>query len=367
MSAQGDGRNSFFTPERFAREQGERMVSARGRLLIAGCRSGTYLSEAVASRYDALLSDSESSDHVLHVADVDYQFADTETCVRIEQHVGGYDVYLFQAIYDPCSERTVDQNYLTFLIAARTLREHGARHVTGVLPYLAYGRQDKPTKFRREPTTAKLMADLSLQAGIDRLIAWDPHTGQLRGFYAPAPTNMLESLMLFLDEFEELHGRDDAIVVSPDVGGSKFVSHYARAADLRFAVASKLRPEPGKAEITDIVGDFGSKTKAIILDDMIASGGTMYGVIRRLIEERGIEEVYIGVSHNLCAPKALARLRELHAEYCLKRLVVTDSIPQTPPFRELPFMKVHSLADALARTINRIHYNRSVSEVFYRP
>lgn len=369
MTAQkADGkRRAFFSAERFAQEQAQRMESTRGRLLIAGCRSSAYLSTTVVARYKELLSEAGSREEVLHMENIDSRFANSETCVRLDSHVSGYDVFLFQALVDPSSARTVDENYMAFLIAARTFREHGASHVTGILPYLAYGRQDKPTKFTREPTTAKLMGDLSIGAGIDRLIAWDPHCGQIRGFYAGMPVNMLESLTLFINEFSRFRGRDDVIAVAPDVGASKFVTHFGRALQLDCAIASKYRPRPDEAIISQIIGDFGGKKVALILDDEISTAGTLDALIRKLAAEKGIEEVHLGASHNHCLPLAHERLVTLHAECNLTEVVVTNSIPQTEEFQSLPFVSIRCLSDALARTINRIHYNRSVSEVFYRP
>ena len=360
-------REAFFTPERFAREQARRMASPRGRLLIAGCRSGSFLSRRVADRYDALLSESGSEERVLHLEDLDTRFANTETCVRLAQHVSCYDVFLFQALTDPTVEQTVDDNYVAFFIAARTFREHGANHVTGVLPYLAYSRQDKPTKFTREPATAKLMADLAVTAGIDRLIAWDPHCAQIRGFYGNMPMNMLESLTLFIEEFERFRGRPDVIAVAPDVGASKSITHFGRALDLECAIASKYRPRPDEATISQIIGDFTGKKVAIVLDDEISTAGTLYALSRKLVEETGIRELYLGASHCHCLPVARERLESLRADFNLQSVVVTNSIPQTEEFVALPFFSVRCLSETLARTINRIHYDRSVSEVFYRP
>jgi hypothetical protein len=157
---------AFLTPERFAREQTQMIESARGRLLIASCRSESSLAVDVVQRYKELLAEARSNAHVLTLEDVDHRFSDGETCARLDIDVSGYDIFLLQALYDPTSDSSVDQNYMALLIAARAFREWGANHVTAVLPYLAYARQDKPTKFEREPTTAKLMADLSLEAGI---------------------------------------------------------------------------------------------------------------------------------------------------------------------------------------------------------
>jgi len=358
---------AFFTPEMFAQEQLRVMVPPRGPLLIAGCCSGSYLSNRVVERYGELLREAGSETDILHTENIDRRFSDSETTTRLDLHVSGCDVFLFQALFDPTSDRSIDQNYVAFFVAARTFKEHGASTVTGVLPYLAYARQDKPTKFTREPITARLMADLSIAAGVDRLIVWDPHCDQIRGFYGGRPVSTLESLSLFIEEFKRFRDCDDVIAVAPDAGASKFVTHFGRALNIKCAIASKFRPQPEQAVITEIIGDLEGKKTAIILDDMISTGGTMYGLIKKLVEEKGVEEVYLGVSHNLCLPQARERLIDLHENCGLKEVIVTNSIPQTKQFEDLPFVTVRCLSDTLARTINRIHYNRSVSEVFYRP
>ena len=363
-SSQG---GDFLTPLSFVDDQKPLDGSLRGKLVIAGCCSGTYLSERVAERYSQLLAEAGHDPEVRHLGDIDRRFSNTETCVRLEEHVGGADVFLFQAPFDPVSNRPVDQNYMAFLIAARTFREHGARYVTGVLPYLAYSRQDKPTKFTREPTTARLMADLSIASGISRLITWDPHAGQIRGFYDSIPANMLDSLSLFINEFSEFKGRNDAIVVAPDAGASKFVTHVARGLGIKSAIAAKYRPKPEQVVISEIIGDFTGKRVAIIVDDMISGGGTIDALVRKLVEEHGIEEIHLGVSHSLLVGNALETLKHLHDEYNLVRVVITNSIPQTPEVENLPFLKVRCLSETFARVINRIHHDRSVSDVFYRP
>jgi ribose-phosphate pyrophosphokinase len=178
-----DEQMDHLTPKEHAQRKAEWIESPRGRLLIASCRSGSYLARKVTERVKLGRENAGEEGDILHLEDIDFQFSDGETCVRLDADVNGRDVILFQALHDPTSARGVDENYVAFLIAVRTLCEWGANHVTGVLPYLAYARQDKPTKFRREPTTADLMADLSIEAGLDRLVTWDPHTDQIRGFY----------------------------------------------------------------------------------------------------------------------------------------------------------------------------------------
>jgi ribose-phosphate pyrophosphokinase len=360
-------RDGWITPEHFAAKQTRSMVPSRGRLLVASCRSGSYLAKRVVDRYQRLLHEQGSRSDVDYLEQVDWQFSDGETCARLERHVGGCDVFLFQALYDPTSERSVDQNYMAFLISARAFREHGANHVTAVLPYLAYGRQDKPTRFMREPTTAKLMADLSIAAGVDWLVTWHPHSGQARGFYGDIPLDILDGLALFMEEYQRYRGREDVVAVAPDAGASKLVTYFGRALDLKSAIASKYRPKPGVVEIAEVIGDLESKQAAIILDDMVSSGETVRAIVKKLVEEEEIDRVHLGVSHNLCTESALRCFEELHADYGLAKVVVTDSIPQTNAFQALPFVSVRSLAEPLARVINRIHYNRSVSELFRDP
>lgn len=211
------------------------------------------------------------------------------------------------------------------------------------------------------------MADMSIEAGIDRLVVWNPHCDQIRGFYGSMPVNVLGSLPLYIDEYRRFQGREDAIAVAPDAGASKFAAHFGRALNLKCAVASKYRPRPEEAVISEIIGDFTGKKIAIILDDMISSGGTIYALIKKLVEEKGIEEIYLGISHNLCVGNAHDRLIDLYKNYHLKEMTVTNSIPQTAAFQSLPFVSIQCLSDILSRTINRIHYNQSVNEMLYQP
>jgi ribose-phosphate pyrophosphokinase len=357
----------FLTPRRYAEEQEQRIESPRGRLLVASCRSGSALAQEVVERYADLLSERGSRAAISHLSNIDFQFSDGETCVRLEADVNGHDVFLFQALYDPVSGRNVDQNYLAFLIAARAFCEWGANRVTGMVPYLAYARQDKPTRFEREPTTAELMADLSVEAGLDRLVVWDPHTGRIHGFYGSVPVDGLSPLTLFTEAFGRFECRDDVIAVAPDAGISKFILRFARVLNISSAIASKYRPRPEEAEVSEIMGDFAGKRIAIVLDDMVNTGGTVEATVRKLVEEKGIKEVHLAVSHNLCTQRALQRLTSLHTECNLCEVIVTNSVPQTEAFRRMPFLTVRSLADPFARVINRIHYNRSVGGVFLKP
>lgn len=356
---------TFITPEQFTAEQARGMESCRGKLIIASCSSADAIAGKVVERYNEFLKLNESAERIAYLPRIDGRFSDSETAVRLNTHISGHDVFLFQSLYNPVNKFPIDQNYMAFLIAARSFREHGARHITAVLPYLAYARQDKPTRFTREPTTAKLMADLSIEAGVDRMISWNPHSTQIHGFYGNIPLNLLDPLTLFLEEFKRFKGHDDAVAVAPDAGASKLATHFGRSLKINTAIASKYRPNPEEVVTTEIIGNLRDKNKAIILDDIISSAGTIYAVVQKLVKEKGIEEIYLGISHNLGVGEAYDRLNKLHEKGYLKELVVTNSIPQTKKFRSLSFLKIRDLAEIFARTINRVHYNRSVSELFY--
>ena len=136
-------------------------------------------------------------------------------------------------------DHNVDENYLALLIGVRALREWGANRITGVLPYLAYARQDKTTPGKKEPITVELMADLSIEAGMDRLITWAPHDNRIHGFYGKTPVDVLNAAHLFADEFAEFRGRHDTIGVAPDAGAAAFMIPFCRNMGIRCAVTSK--------------------------------------------------------------------------------------------------------------------------------
>ncbi len=350
---------NFFTCESSGKNS--KSASPRGGLLIAACRAGSYLANQVAKRCRDLMAEACREGAACYLEDIDFQFSDSETCVRLEMDASGKDVFVCQALYTPGPGRGVDQNLMSFLIAARAFREWGARHITAVVPYLAYARQDNPTRLKREPTTAKLVADLMLEAGIDRLITVHPHS-KVHGFFGKIPVLSLESLPIFAGEFSRFSGRNDVIAVAPDPGASKFVAEFSRILGISSATASKYRPRREEAVVHEIMGEFEGKRTAIVLDDMISTGGTVYALARKLVEERKVGEIYLGVTHNLCLKTALEKLSEMHLRYNLRELVTTDSIPQPDEFRSLPFTRVRSLSGYIGDIIHRVHCDISVME-----
>jgi ribose-phosphate pyrophosphokinase len=364
MSEGNNDGTRFITPDSRAEDPAHRTRTERGVLTIVSCTAGNALAAKVVDRYRKLSRDARCDVEVPFLRGVDSAFSDTEIVADLERHVGGHDVYLVQHLRNPLGTASVNDNYMAFFVAARALREHGARYVTAVLPYLAYSRQDKPTRARREPTTARLMADLCVSAGVDGIVSWHPHSRQVQGFYGATPIVLLEPYDHFVDHLRPFGRRDDAIVVAPDAGAAKMATHVARALQIDSAITSKVRSQAEKVESVEVIGDFRRKRTAIIVDDILSSGGTVQAVVNKLEEISEIRDIHVVVSHNLCLPGAAGMIGKLNAGSGLNDLTVTNSIPQTEEFNRLPFFRVHCLSDILARTINRIHHGRSVSSLF---
>ena len=343
------------------------LPSPNSPLMIASCRSGTNLAKKVVDLIIKQNIQKINGEETIFLKDVDFQFSDGETCVRLEKDVNGRDVFLFQALKDPTSNRNVDENYLAFLIAVRALREWGAKRITGVLPYLAYTRQDKPTTGKREPVTAELMANLSIEAGIDRLIVWAPHDRRVQGYYGKVSVNAISPLPFFLDQFQKLKNQNDCIGIAPDAGAADLMIAFCRNLGIRCAITSKHRPKPEQADVTEVIGDFVGMKRAVILDDMINTGGTVKAAITKVINETDIEEVWLGVSHFLGSSKAIDTLQNLHSNYGLKGVYVTDSVPVGPDFAKLDFTRVFSIDKPLFEIIKNIHLNKHLNKVLDEP
>jgi ribose-phosphate pyrophosphokinase len=319
-----------------------------GSPIIASCHASVSLAEKV-TRLMLL-----NQEKIIHLSAIDFSFSDSETCVRLPSDVSNSPVYLFQSLYDPNSHDSIDKNYFAFLLAIRALKEWGASSVTGVIPYLAYARQDHTTLGEMEPISARLLADMSSAAGLDRLITFKPHSEATEIFYRDnqITIDQIDCVNFFASVFSPFSGKSNTILIAPDTGSAQFVSSIGQSLDLRTALVRKFRPRAEECIIQEIIGDFSGITDAIILDDMVSSAGTVYNLIKQLKTEHQIDSIYLGVAHNLCFDMALERLIEMNSRFGLKKMVTTNSIPQTPNFASLPFMEVIDISDLLARQIS---------------
>jgi len=275
-------------------------------------------------------------------------FADGEIFVRIDRNARGRDVYILQPTSAP-AENTVE---LLLLIDAA--RRASAARVTAVVPYFGYGRQDRKDQ-PRVAIGAKLMANMLVAAGADRVVSIDFHQHQIQGFF-DIPVDHLYAAPVFTRYIRE-KGLEDLVVVAPDVGSAKMARGYGKRLGATFAIIDKRRPAPNVAQVLSVVGDVNGKN-CILTDDMVDTGGTLANAVIAL-KERGAKSVYAVATHALLSGNAVERLSSVP----LEEFVVTNTI-HIPEARRFDKLKVLSVAGLLANAIQFIHSNESVSQLF---
>jgi len=270
--------------------------------------------------------------------------------VRIEESVRGDDVFIVQPTCPPASETLME-----LLVIIDAVRRASAARITAVIPYFGYARQDRKIK-PREPISAKLVANLLTTAGTDRILTLDLHAGQLWGFF-DIPLDNLPGRMILGDYFRGL-ALENIVVVSPDIGGVKRAREFAEYMRAPLAIIDKRRDRPNQvAEVVHVIGKVYRRT-AILVDDIIDTGGTLV-MGAEALTRRGVREVYACCTHALLSPPAAARIQRSP----IRQLVVTDSIP-VPPEKRTATTTVLSVAGLLGEAIRRIHADQSVSELF---
>lgn len=278
------------------------------------------------------------------------RFADGEIFVRIDENVRGRDVFVIQSTNPPA------ENLLELLLLIDAAKRASAARVTAVVPYYGYSRQDRKDQ-PRVSIAAKLVANLIVAAGADRLITIDFHQHQLQGFF-DIPVDHLYAAPVFMQHYRS-RDLDNLVVVATDVGAAKMARGYAKRLGSGFAIIDKRRPSPNVAEVVNVVGDVDGK-RCIIPDDMVDTAGTMANAVRAL-RERGAKEIFCIATHALLSGPAVERL----AAADVAEVTVTDTIAIPEEKRRgLPSLVTVSVANLLARAIESTHYNRSVSKLF---
>ncbi|MCP4152072.1 MAG: ribose-phosphate pyrophosphokinase [bacterium] len=369
MRKRKDYSKKLITPEMYQDVEHNQMMGPNGWLLFVACNSAIELAGNVKKAYDEFLANHGSDGEVplLGTPEIPITtvFPDTESCPRFNISVSGSDAYVFQNVHENLSGNTVNENLMQLFQTVWALKEHGANRICVITPYGAYTRQDKPSFMKREPTTAKMIADFLKTCGTRTHIVYHPHTYALYGCYGSSVRySPLSGLNFFLQIFEKFKGADNAIVVSVDAGGAKFTVNYADKMNLPYAIANKFRSSGEKAEVLGVIGDFEGKKIAIITDDETITGTSILNTVTKLHTDYGIEEIYVGISHLKLKEKYFAKLLEAHEKYGLKELHVTDSIPQVEELLQYSFIKRHSLDRKIASTINHLHYNQSITDIF---
>jgi ribose-phosphate pyrophosphokinase len=278
------------------------------------------------------------------------RFADGEIFVRIDENVRGRDVFVIQSTNPPA------ENILELLLLIDAAKRASAARVTAVVPYYGYARQDRKDQ-PRVSIAGKLMANLIVAAGADRLITIDFHQHQLQGFF-DIPVDHLYAAPVFMNHYADM-SHEDLVVVATDVGAAKMARGYAKRLGAGLAIMDKRRPGPNEAEVLNVVGDVDGM-RCIISDDMVDTAGTMANAAEAL-RERGASEVYAIATHALLSGPAVERLNGAG----FVELAVTDTIAiSEEKSSSLRNLETVSVASLLARAIESTHYNRSVSKLF---
>uniref|UniRef100_A0A7V4TI27 Ribose-phosphate pyrophosphokinase n=2 Tax=Candidatus Caldatribacterium saccharofermentans TaxID=1454753 RepID=A0A7V4TI27_9BACT len=281
------------------------------------------------------------------------RFPNGEIRVRIEESVRGCDVFVIQPTSPPANDHLME-----LLIMIDALHRASAERITAVIPFYGYCKQDRKTK-GREPISAKLVANLLVTAGADRILTMDLHAGQIQGFF-DIPVDNLAAQSLLARYFASKN-LENVVVVSPDVGGTARARNFANRLGVDLAVIDKHRPSYSEVMVMNVIGDVKGRT-AIIVDDLIDTAGTLVEGAEALLE-RGAREVYACATHPLFSEPALDRIRES----AIKEVVVTNTIhldKEELARRVGDKVKVLSVAPIFAEAIKRIHGERSVSELF---
>ena len=276
------------------------------------------------------------------------RFPDGEISLKVMENVRGQDVFVIQSICSPPNE-----NLMELLILMDAMRRASAARITAVLPFYGYARQDRKDQ-PRVPITAKLVANLLVAAGANRILTMDLHAQQIQGFF-DIPVDHLYASPAFVKYLRDLQVKDP-VVVSPDTGGLKMAHAYSNMLGAGLALVAKERKGPTEVKAFTLVGDVKGCT-AILVDDLTTTAGTLC-MAASFLMEHGAIDVYAAVTHAALAPVGIERLRNC----AIKELVVTDSIP----LRNVDGCRIRvlSVAEVLGEAILRIHDNQSVSSLF---
>ena len=308
-------------------------------LKIFACNSAEDFASEVCSHIGLQLGKKEA-----------FKFKNDNTFVKILETVRDDDVFVFQTTLPP-----VDERIMELLITVDALKRASAKRITVVLPYYPYSRSDKKDQ-PRIPITAKLVADILVASGVDRVLTCDLHNPAIQGFLS-VPSDQLKAKDLLLKYFEKLP-KDNMVVVATDAGSSKKAYKYAQELNTTMALLDKRRDgNDDKAIASHFIGDVKDKI-CVIFDDEIDTAGSMMEAVKAL-KENGAKEIYAACTHGVLSGPAIDRI----AKSDLKELIITNTIPLLNEKR-IDKIKVLSIAPLFAQAVMRIHLGQGVGELF---
>ena len=284
------------------------------------------------------------------------RFNDQEIFVEVFENVRGEDMFIVQSTSNPAND-----NLMELLIMADALRRSSAKRITAVIPYFGYARQDRRTK-ARTPISAKLVANMIVEAGIERVLTMDLHAAQIQGFFDIPVDNLYASPVFALDIQTQFKGDlDDVMIVSPDVGGVARARELAKRIGAPLSIVDKRREKAGEVSEMTVIGEVTDKI-CIIIDDMCDTAGTMCKAADILLDN-GAREVHAYTTHGVMSGPALERIKNSK----LKSMVITDTIAATEGVKATPNIRIIPTAPVFAQAILNIWNGTSVSSLFDTP
>ena len=304
--------------------------------IFAG-RSNTDLAEAICKSIGVKLGKCSLRD-----------FPNGETFVKVEENVRGEDVFVVQSTAPP-----VNHNLMELFIMIDALRRASASRITAVLPFYGYARQDRKDQ-PRVPISAKLVANLLVAAGCNRVLTMDLHAQQIQGFFDIPVDHLFAAPVMY----DYLKNKDlgDLVVVSPDVGGIKMAHGYSQMLHAGLAIVAKRRMSDTEVETVSVIGNVNGKT-VLLVDDLTETAGTLV-TAAKLLRRRRAKRILACVSHAVLSDQGVKRLRKSNID----ELITTDSV-QRPVFKGVKVTTL-SVASLLGEAIQRIHTNSSVTSLF---
>jgi len=279
------------------------------------------------------------------------RFSDGEVMVEILENVRGKDVFILQSTCAPTND-----NLMEVMLMVDALKRSSAGRITAAIPYFGYARQDRRPRSARVPISAKVVADMLVAAGVDRVLTMDLHADQIQGFFSIPVDNVYSTPVLLGDLWKQNYG--NLVVVSPDVGGVVRARAIAKRLDCDLAIIDKRRPKANVAEVMNIIGEVQGRT-CVIMDDMVDTANTLCKAASAL-KEKGAERVIAYCTHAVLSGGAVARV----AASELDEMIVTDTIPLSPDAAQSGRIRQLSCAQLLAETMQRISNEDSVSSLF---
>ncbi|TXS95154.1 ribose-phosphate pyrophosphokinase [Parahaliea aestuarii] len=280
------------------------------------------------------------------------KFSDGEVAVELNENVRGKDVFVVQSTCAPTND-----NLMELLVMIDALRRASAARITAVVPYFGYARQDRRVRSARVPITAKVVADMMVTVGVDRVLTVDLHAEQIQGFFGCPVDNVYGSPVLNTD-IQACH-YENLMVVSPDIGGvvrARAIAKQLDDADL--AIIDKRRPQANEAQVMNLIGEVEGRT-CLLVDDMVDTAGTLCKAADAL-KERGALKVVAYCTHAVLSGRALDNLKTSQ----LDELVVTDTIPLSAEAKQIGKIRQLTISDLLAESIRRVSNEESISALF---